>query len=175
MVQQKNTEITQLRQLQTEAERKAAASSYLQEEVQSYKTRLETVTEQFNKSEFELTKFRQTSGLKDGQLAEVSAEKDRHRARLTTLEEQLDREREDSRFRNSQLEQKLAELERRSKSTEDTLRDNLKRVSDSSKALSLSEADRVARIKQLEDEISQLSRQLEHERREHTSLRRTSE
>ena len=39
----------------------------------------------------------------------------------------------------------------------------------------MNEADRLARIKQLEDEVSQLTRQLENERREHTSLRRTTD
>ena len=48
-------------------------------------------------------------------------------------------------------------------------------MSDSTKVLSLNEADRLARIKQLEDEVSQLSRQLDNERRDHTSLRRTTD
>lgn len=175
MLQQKNTELAQLRELQSDVERKVSANAHLQEELQTYRSKLESTTEQYNKAEFELTRFRQTAGLKDSQLADVTAEKDRCKARLVTLEEQLDREREDSRFRTNQLEQKLMELERRSKSTEDTLRENLKKMSDSTKTLSLNEADRLARIKQLEDEVSQLNRQLEHERREHSSLRRTSE
>jgi len=33
----------------------------------------------------------------------------------------------------------------------------------------------VARIKQLEDDVSQLTRQLDHERREHANLRQSSE
>ena len=33
----------------------------------------------------------------------------------------------------------------------------------------------MAKIKQLEDEVSQLTRQFEHERREHSTLRRTSD
>jgi len=41
--------------------------------------------------------------------------------------------------------------------------------------MSLSEADTHAKIKQLEDEVAQLTRQLDHERREHTNLRKSSE
>lgn len=118
MLQQKNTEVTQLRQQQAEYERKSLATAHVQEELQSYKSRFESISEQYNKSEFELTRIRQTSGLKESQLTEIIAEKEKTKARLTTVEEQLDREREDNRHRSNQLEQKLSELERRSKSTE---------------------------------------------------------
>jgi len=118
ILQQRNAEVLQLRQLHAEAERKAATVGHLQEELQSYKTRFDAQSEQFNKADFELVRLRQTAGLKDGQLSELTAERDRSKARLATIEEQLDRERQDSRFRTNQLEQKLSELERRSKSTE---------------------------------------------------------
>lgn len=81
------------------------------------------------------------------------------------MEEQLDKEREDSRFRINSYESKISEMEKKYKYTEESLRENLKKASDSNKTYSLSDADKTARIRQLEDEVSQLTRQLENEKR----------
>jgi hypothetical protein len=51
----------------------------------------------------------------------------------------------------------------------------LKRVSETNTTYSLNEADRVARIRHLDDEVSQLSRQLDQERRELANVRRSTE
>jgi hypothetical protein len=85
LLQQRNNELSALKQQQTEAERRVGSVAYTPEEIQGYKTRLESVNEQYNKTEFELSRARQSVSIKDGQLTEALAERDRSKARLATI------------------------------------------------------------------------------------------
>jgi predicted nucleic acid-binding Zn-ribbon protein len=85
LLQQRNNELSALKQQQTEAERRVGSVAYTHEEIQGYKTRLESVNEQYNKTEFELSRARQSVSIKDGQLTEALAERDRSKARLATI------------------------------------------------------------------------------------------
>lgn len=174
-LQQKSSEFMTFKAQYAELERRATAVTQVQTETQAFKERFETLSEQFNKNEFELNRLKQTASIKESQLSDVIAERDRLKSRIEIVEEQLDRQREDSRLHANQLEHKFTEFERKAKLAEEQLKDSLKKATDSNKTLTFGEADKAGRLKQLEEEVAQYSRLLEQERRELGSLRRVSD
>lgn len=103
------------------------------------------------------------------------AERDRLKSRVDIVEEQLDRQREDARLHANQLEHKFGEFERRSRQAEEQLKETIRKASENNKNLVFGEADKVGRLKQLEEEVGQYSRLLEQERRELSILRKSSD
>jgi hypothetical protein len=85
LLQQKNDELLTLKQQQVEAERRIGSVAHTQEELQSYKARLDSLNEQYNKTEFELNRAKQSTNIKDGQLTEALADRDRSKARLASI------------------------------------------------------------------------------------------
>lgn len=107
------------------------------------------MNEKFNKNEFELNRLKQTASIKESQLSDVIAERDRLKSRIEIVEEQLDRQREDARLHANQLEHKFGEYERKARATEEQLKESLRKAAENNKNLAFGEADKVGRLKQL--------------------------